>query len=228
MTGKSEIAEKLRSGWGELLKPAASLGLLCFGPSQGQNVTFVRPGDWLPQWRDYEPREALAEVLRRFLHTYGPATQADFARWWGVQPKEVREPFAAIASELVEVDEDGAGAVMLANDYEALSNVKPAHSVRLLPNFDPYVITMYKDRAYILDPERKPLVYRSAGGWVSQCVIVDGRIIGVWTHEKKSGRFRVQVELFEPQSEGVMCEIEKEAARLADYQGSSLVFDPKM
>ena len=227
-TGKRDIAEKLRSGWGELLKPAASLGLLCFGPSQGQNVTFVRPLDWLSHWQDHEPKEALAEVLRRFLHTYGPSTQADFARWWGVQPKEVREPFAGLSAELVEVDEDGSGAFMLVEDYALLCNVSPTHSIRLLPNFDPYVITMYKDRAYILDPERKPLVYRSAGGWVSQCVIVDGRIVGVWTQEKKSSRFSVQVELFEPQSESVMGEIEKEASRLADYHGSSLVFDAKI
>jgi hypothetical protein len=226
-TGKREIAEKLRSGWGELLKPAASLGLLCFGPSQGQNVTFVRPRDWLSQWHDYDPNRALAEVLRRFLHTYGPATQADFARWWGVQPREVKEPFAAVSSELVEVDEDGSGAFMLAEDYASLTNVKPKNAVRLLPNFDPYVITMYKDRAYILEPEHKPLVYRPAGGWVSQCVIVGGRIAGVWTHSKKPDRLGVQAELFEPQSGAVIGEIEKEAARLADYHGSSLVFDIK-
>jgi hypothetical protein len=32
----------LLSGWGALLKPSAFRGDLCFGPNQGQNVTFGR------------------------------------------------------------------------------------------------------------------------------------------------------------------------------------------
>ena len=42
---ESHLPERLRhlllSGWGSVLHPAAHAGLLCFGPAQGQNVTFV-------------------------------------------------------------------------------------------------------------------------------------------------------------------------------------------
>src|SRR5262249_48956538 len=37
------IRQALSSGWGGMLKPAARNGRLCFGPSRGQNVTFVNP-----------------------------------------------------------------------------------------------------------------------------------------------------------------------------------------
>ncbi len=46
-TGSANLREVLLSGWGALLKPSARRGHICFGPNQGQNVTFVRPERWL-------------------------------------------------------------------------------------------------------------------------------------------------------------------------------------
>jgi DNA glycosylase AlkZ-like len=78
--GKSpRIHELLRSGWGGILKPAARSGLLCFGPSRGQSVTFVSPRAWLRGWRALDPDEAIVEAARRYLHAFGPATKTDFA-----------------------------------------------------------------------------------------------------------------------------------------------------
>ena len=64
--GRSEkVRNVLKSGWGSMLKPVARNGLLCFGPSRGQSVTFVRPQQWLGSWREVDPSDALAEVARR-------------------------------------------------------------------------------------------------------------------------------------------------------------------
>jgi Winged helix DNA-binding domain len=41
------LADKLKSGFGELLKPAAFRGDLCFAPSDGRRVRFARPDQWL-------------------------------------------------------------------------------------------------------------------------------------------------------------------------------------
>jgi hypothetical protein len=81
--GRSKrVAQWLRSSWGGLLKPAARSGVLCFGPSRGTNVTFVRPKAWLgTTWRAMDPEAALLELARRYLRANGPATKRDFARW---------------------------------------------------------------------------------------------------------------------------------------------------
>ena len=65
--GHSErVRETLRSGWGGMLKPVARRGLLCFGPSRGQSVTFVNPaagsrpgGTSIPMMRSRRSRAAI-------------------------------------------------------------------------------------------------------------------------------------------------------------------------
>lgn len=42
LTGSRQLGDKLRESWGAMLKPAASLGRLCFAPNQGQQVRFTR------------------------------------------------------------------------------------------------------------------------------------------------------------------------------------------
>src|SRR3982074_3815991 len=115
--GRSErVQAALKSGWGGLLKPVARKGLLCFGPSRGQSVTFVRPEKWLGSWRELDPTAALTEVARRYLSAYGPATRSDFARWWGTWPGVGNTAWAGLAGELSAVSIGGRPADLLASD----------------------------------------------------------------------------------------------------------------
>ena len=70
--------EQLASGWGYFLGDAAVADVLCFGPPQGQKVTFVHPDDWLGAQPSFEPEAALREVARRYLAAYGPVTHREF------------------------------------------------------------------------------------------------------------------------------------------------------
>jgi hypothetical protein len=221
LTGQPALSEKLRSGWGDLLKPAANRGSLCFGPSRGQAVTFVRPDQWLGGWRELDPQEALREVARRFVHTYGPTTRDEFARWWGVEPREVRAVFESLAGELATVEVEGWRASVLAEDVERLRATGEPETVRLLPNFDPYVVAFYRQSDYLLPAELRPRVYR-AGAWVSPAVLVDGRIAGVWAHEKRRGQVAVTVEHFAPLPPAVEARVEEEARRLGAFLGASV------
>lgn len=78
-TGSKKLGAVLRQSWGVLLEPAAYRGQLCFAEGEGARVRFSRPGPV----RRLEPQKALAELARRYLAAYGPATRDDFARWWG-------------------------------------------------------------------------------------------------------------------------------------------------
>jgi uncharacterized protein YcaQ len=213
-------AKRLESGWGEFLKPASRRGVLCFGPSRGQNVTFVRPDQWVSGWRDVPQAEAMAELVRRYLRVHAPATKDDFDRWVGSLRRARFAPaWNAVADELVELEPKH---FALAEDAAALARARPARSVQLLGGFDPYVLSPRSGRPFLLgDPAHTDRVYRTAG-WISPTVIDAGRIVGVWSHERRGKSIAVEVEPFErlggPTREGV----EREARSLARFLGGRL------
>jgi len=208
--------DRLRSGWGEFLKLASYHGHLCFGPSQGQNVTFVRPDQWLGSWRAVERDEAMRTIARRYFAAYGPSPRDEFSHWWGVQGAEGRHWIKLLGDELVEVDVEGWKGWLLADDVQAAQNVPDEPFVRLLPNFDNYTIVGYHERSLLLAEEFLPRVYRKAG-WISPVVLVDGRIAGVWKYEQKRGKLLVSVEPFAPLAAAVQTRLEAEVACLGEF-----------
>lgn len=218
VTGLPQVREHLLSGWGVFLKPAAFQGNLAFGPSAGQSVTFVRPDQWLGTWYDADPQEAMEELLRRFLTTYGPTTKEEVARWFGWEARDARSLFTSMKDELAEVDVEGWTGTTLATLIEQMQAQEDVpFNVRLLPNFDPYTIAYYRDSHY-LDPDRKDLVFRS-GAWISPAVIVNGRIKGLWEQEKKRSLLRIKVDMFEPAPPEVVEAVEAEAESLGEFLG---------
>lgn len=221
LAGMPNLQNVLLSGWGALLKPSAFRGDLCFGPNQGQNVTFVRPQSWLGEWRDVDPQAAIQELARRYLNAFGPATTADFKRWFGLQSEaQAKKVFKALGSEIVEVDVDGWRAWALAGERMAVrAALVPEEVVRLLPQFDVYTVGVTRDCEPVLAAEHKARVYR-AQGWISPVVLVDGRMEGVWEAEEKGAR--VKVEMFVPISETVRTGIKAEAKRLGKFLGEEV------
>ena len=90
--------------WRQLIGEAARRGVLCFGADRGRQVTYTSPRRWLPGFEPAEGRTALAEVVRRYLRAYGPATPQEFARWLGAPPGLVVGLFRELGSELEQVE----------------------------------------------------------------------------------------------------------------------------
>jgi hypothetical protein len=91
--------------------------------------------------------------------------------------------------------------------------------VRLLPNFDPYVVALARESPYLLPDGFKDRVYRTAG-WISPVVLVAGRRAGVWEYERQRARIQVTVEPFAPLSAEVRRGITEEAERLGTFLGA--------
>lgn len=224
-SGSPSLGEKLSDSWGAYLKPASFQGSLCFGPNRGRNVTFVSPAAWLEAEPGPPPKEALAEVTRRYLGAYGPATAAEYSRWWGPRrPAQATRSFRALGDEAVEVDVEGEPHWALATQVAEMAGTAPSGAVRLLPGFDPYVIGSARDVAAILSPEFKARVHRPQG-WISPVLLVDGRIEGVWSHERSRGRTSVTIEPFGELADGAREGAQAEAERLAIFFGDELTLD---
>jgi DNA glycosylase AlkZ-like len=178
-TGSRHLEELLRVGWGNALKPAAWLGLLCHGPADGNRVTFTSPATWLPAWRPATAEEAGPYLLRAYLGAYGPATLADFGQWLFrnvASVKLLRGWLADVRDDLSEVDVDGQPALIRTEDLDELRNTKPDKQVRLLPGFDQYVIAVNRS---LIPVEHLSKVSRTSG-WISPVILHRGRVAGVW------------------------------------------------
>ncbi len=216
-TGVAKLGEKLRESWGGFLKPAAFHGVLCFAPNAGQNVRFTRPDRWLGPLKPVDPAAALAEVTRRYLHAYGPASRADYGRWWAISPARALERIHALGDEATETP----AGWMLSADAEEAASLDPSDTVRLLPAFDPYVAGAPRSDETILAAAQRPRVFRPQG-WLSPVVLVGGRIAGVWRHERKGARVVVSIEPFDALRPKQRRAAEGEAERLAEFLGGRL------
>jgi Winged helix DNA-binding domain len=189
------VRKEMASGWGTLLKPAAFQGALVSGPPQGQNVTFVRPDRWLRGWKRVDGEEAMGEVYRRYLRTFGPATHLDFAAWWGDQPGRFKATRVRLEEEeLEQVSIEGTTAWAVSSDVRRMARMEPSTSVRLLPNFDAYVMG-FRPREHFHDGRVTARIFRTAG-WISPVVLIGGRAEGVWGYERASRGVEVTVEPF--------------------------------
>lgn len=191
------IADALRSGWGSLLKPAATAGLLCHGPPTpgSARVTFTSPSTVLRDWRPVDVATAGPRLVRDYLGAYGPATREDFRNWLSraVRATPIRAWFDQLTDvgELVEVRVDGADtpALLPAEHLDELRDTAPATGVRLLGGFDQYVIAVSRSAI----PARHLARVSRTAGWISPVVLNEGRVAGVWNLDGDA----LAVELFE-------------------------------
>jgi hypothetical protein len=175
--------------WRQLTSVAGRRGVLCFGANRGRKVTYTNPHRWLPGFVPMDADAALAGLVQRYLHAYGPATAEHFARWLGVQPRSSSDLFARLARDLESVELEGEPAWVVAGDTEVPE--KPHRGVRLLPYFDAYVVAaqprslLFPGKAY----ERALAPSGQAGNY--PVMLIDGVVGGVW-HQRRSGR-RVEI-----------------------------------
>ncbi len=222
LTGAAHLGEKLRESWGALLKPAAFRGDLCFAPNAGQNVRFTRPDQWLGAWAPVETDRAIREVVRRYLSACGPATREEFARWFGAaSPTQAGALIGRLGEEVTQVEVEGTRAWLLAEHAAEIAEAAPPGVVRLLPAFDGYVVAAPRDAPAVLPGEFKDRVYRPQG-WLSPVLLIDGRIAGVWRHERADDQLAVRVEPFGELPAWARRAAEAEAERLAGFVGGAL------
>ena len=201
---------------GYMLFLASYRGIACAGPPQGNEATFVRPDVWLPKWRDLSVEEAETELLRRYLHSYGPATVKDFVAWYRGTITGAKAIWARVAGDLAPVRVDGETTWVLREDLAALRRAKvPRPIVRLLPYFETFLMG-HDRRGHLVEPTLHKRVYREAG-WVSSVVLVDGRVAGLWGYERKGEVLRLTVEPFRPVSKAVREGVETEAEDVARF-----------
>lgn len=173
---KEGISTASQRGY-HLLWRAASEGLICLGPVQGKQQTFVLFDAWLPPGKTLSREDALAEIARRYFTSHGPATLQDFLWWTGLTAVDGRTALALAAPHLVSETIDG-------RVYWQSSTVPdrlpmPISDTYLLPGFDEYLLG-YKDRSAVLDPAYADCIIPGGNGIFMPTLVLGGRVAGTW------------------------------------------------
>jgi hypothetical protein len=224
--------ERLLSAWGEFLSPAALAGKLCFGPSAGSQVRFVRADQWIGHWEEHEPRAALVELCRRYIATHGPVTHGDVAHWFRLKPAQARALIEPLAPQLEEVDFLGRRAWLLADDAqdERATGESLPDSLHLLPQYDCYLLGC-APRERIVPEVARPRVNsygrgRFEGATALPTLLITGSVAGIWERRtqgrKAAAGGELRVETFTPLTTRQRERLDAEAARMGAFLGMNL------
>lgn len=185
-----------------VLTVLSARGEIVRGPNDG-GWTASRPRwsattDWLTEPGEPVPEAAArAELIRRWLQTFGPASVTDIKWWFGTTLTAVRAALATIGA--VEVDLHGGPGYALANDLAVEPEVPPWGA--LLPGLD--CTTMgWSERDWYLG-EHRGQVFDSNGN-AGPTAWWNGRVVGGWCQDpadKKDARVHLQL-LEDPGAEG--------------------------
>ena len=187
-------------------------------------ITRARPkGTWVSSqytWSPFERwagapfiakdrAEAVANLIERWLASFGPGTLDDLVWWTGLGKREV---VAALGDlEAVEVNlEDGVGYL---RDCDAAVEVTADRSVALLPSLDPTTMG-WKQRDWYLGRHAPDLFDRN--GNAGPTIWVDGRVVGGWAHHPNGS---VVFRFLEPVDSWAEARVEAVVGELSEWIG---------
>jgi hypothetical protein len=201
-----------------VLAHLAQAGLICFGPREGAQPTFVLLEEWVVRPAEPARDEALATLALRYFGGHGPATLRDFAWWTGLPLGEARRAIAAAGAGLVE--ERGAGqasAWVAAGAAPAATRRGRAPAAALLPPWDEFLVA-FRDRAAAT--RRLPAELASPLQYLGKpLLLVGGEVRGAWRRQARGAVVRVALEPWTPLTTGERRAVERAVTRYAAFLG---------
>lgn len=196
--GKPETQTMGAAAVSFLLRPCSFLSLVVFGERLAGSPGFTSYKNWVGHPPAPMP-EAENQLVRSFLHCYGPATSEHLMHWLGCSPAQARRLWQGVAEETQPVTVAGKTRHLLAADADNLRHAGDAgERLLLLGPHDPYL--ELRDRELILeDKTRQKTVWQ----YVSNpgAVLRGGRVIGVWKVKTLKDKLDLALTLWEKTSQ---------------------------
>jgi Winged helix DNA-binding domain len=160
-------ADRVRGGFGWFLDG------LCQGPPQGARITLARPDQWVARWKPVSRARAVRLAAERYVHAFAPVRRGDVQDWLGLPPP---------------------GDLDLTGDSAFPA---PSASVRLLPEYDAYVMG-FRERDILVPQRVRELVKAHGRGRYEgpagvRFVIANGVAVGLWERTKRGRKIEIAV-----------------------------------
>jgi len=160
----------------QLMMHAELDGIVCSGARRGKQFTYALLDERVPQTRELGHDEALAELVKRYFTSHGPATIQDFMWWSGLTGEEAKAGLEMNTSQLFH--EKVNGQTYWFSELTPLAqDISP--TAYLLPNYDEYTVS-YKDRSAVpaISHTNKFAVRDSI--LFNHVSVLDGQVVGTW------------------------------------------------
>ena len=180
----------------------AQEGLICLGPREGKQQTFVLLDEWAPPARNVPRDEALAMLAERYYAGHGPATAQDLAWWAGLTLTDARKA-AELARGRLEstvIGDETYWCAPRATGVRDEEDPSSEPSVYLLAGFDEFILG-YKDRSAVLREEHARYVTPGNNGVFMPMIVIDGHVAGIWKRTIKTKGVDIDLHPFAKQED---------------------------
>ena len=159
----------------------------------------------------------VAQLVRRYLAAYGPATVRDAQAWSGLTG--LKSVFKNLADELVTF-RDESGAELFDRPDAPRPPADVPVPIRFLPDFD-QILLAHAERSRMFPAEHRMLIF-TTNGIIRASVLIDGFARALWEIKQDKGSATLKVTAL-PQTEGSAITrkhesaIEREGRRLLEF-----------
>ncbi len=197
-------------------------GLVCSGPLDGRTHTYALLDERAPQAVRLTRDEALAEFVRRYFTSHGPASAKDFRAWCSLSAADTKRGLELAGAALEHEDWEGTTmwAASGAGERAATGTVRvdPSPTVRLMQGYDEAFMG-YSETRGVADLD-------GMAGWAVGdraiyvgVVTLDGQFAGNWKRTLERGRVSIDVQLRRPFDAAALAALQADADRHGRFLG---------
>ena len=167
-------------------------GVICSGPRKGKQFTYHLLEERVPPAKVISRGEALAELVRRYFSTRGPATLQDFVWWSGLTTTDAGNGIEMLKSKLQSEEIDGRVYWFAESKPSQKEQTRIAY---LLPNYDEYIVG-YTDRSQIHDSSHNKKLDARGNVLFQNTLVINGQVTGTWKRTLKKNEVVLELTSF--------------------------------
>jgi hypothetical protein len=205
---KKIIADGFRLSY--LMMQAELEGIICSGARRGKHFTYALLNERVPPVKTFNREEALAEFIKRYFTSRGPATLNDFSYWSGSTLKDVKQGFEMVKTDFVIENIDNHQYIFAPIELKK----KARQSTFLMPDYDEYGMS-YKNRSALFNVK-----YLGKKLEHNRMIIINGLIEGSWQRTVKNKTVAVKIVPFNSLNKTKQMEVEKAVKRYKEFMNS--------
>jgi hypothetical protein len=156
-------------------------GIICSGARKGKQFTYALLDERAPQVKVWKREEALAELVKRYFKTRGPATLQDFTWWSGLTMADAKNGMEMVKLEFA--IENINGQIYWFPESKVLP-IQKTLTAYLLPNYDEYFIG-FKDRSAIGEVAGMANLPANDPTLIANIIVLNGQVVGGWKRTLK-------------------------------------------